>query len=114
MQLGHSTKDRILIIRPQMERLGTNEVPKFKENVIQLINESKRHDVVFDLNQLQYIDSSGVGSLLSLLRLLNARGGELKLAGVTPPIRTAMELVSLHRIFEIFKTTDDAVDSFNP
>jgi anti-sigma B factor antagonist len=112
MQFDHSTKNDILIIKPDFDRLGSKEVPKFKEHVIQLINESKKHDVVFDLNQLHFIDSSGVSSFLSLLRLLNSRGGELKLAGVTPPIRTVLELVSMHKIFEIFKTTDDAVDSF--
>ena len=112
MKLDHSTKNDILIIKPEFERLGTREVPKFKENVIQLINESKKHDVVFDLHQLTYIDASGVSSFLSLLRLLNARGGELKLAGVTAPIKTSLELVSMHKIFEIFNTTDDAVSSF--
>lgn len=114
MQLEHSMKDDILIIKPDFARLGSREVPKFKENVIQLINDSKKHDVVFDLNQLNYIDSQGVSSFLSLLRLLNSKGGDLKLAAVTPPIRISLELVSLHKVFEIFKTTDDAIQSFNP
>lgn len=113
MNIEHSKKDNILIITPEGESLDAKDAPKFKEKVFGLITDNKSSNVVFDLQHLKFIDSSGLGSFLSVLRLLSHQGGELKLARMNQPIRTTFELVSLHKIFEIFNTTEDAISSFD-
>lgn len=80
--------------------------------MIDIIGKSETQQVVLDLQNLQFIDSSGLGSFLSVLRTLNTQGGELKLACLNKTVRTLFELVSLHKIFEIFNSRDDAVKSF--
>lgn len=114
MDIAHTIKHDILIITLEANRLDTKGTSQLKHNVISLINETGKAYVVFNLNHLNFIDSSGVGVFLSILRFLNSRGGELKLAELTPPVRTILELVSMHKIFEIFDTTDAAVESFIP
>lgn len=114
MEIEHATKNNIFVITLDADRLDAKDAAQFKQNVLDLINQTKKHQVVFDLNKLNFIDSSGVGIFLSILRFLNSRGGELKLAGITQPVRTILELVSMHKIFEIYKTADDAVNSFKP
>jgi anti-anti-sigma factor len=114
MEIEHTLKNDILIINLEGERLDAKDAPQCKQDVIDLINKIKKYQVVFDLNKLHFIDSSGLGLLLSILRFLNSHGGELKLSGITKPVLTSLELVSLHKIFEIFNTPDDAVNSFNP
>lgn len=114
MEIEHTMKNDILVITFEADRLDAKDAAQFKQNVISLINKTEKNQVVFDLNKLNFIDSSGVGIFLSILRFLNSRGGELKLAGITQPVRTILELVSMHKIFEIFKTSDDAVSSFKP
>lgn len=113
MQLSEETKEGILIITPQVDSLDANDTTEFKEKVNLLI---KKHDisrVVIDLHHVQFIDSSGLGAFLSLLRSLHAHGGELKLACMNKQIRTLFELVSMHKVFEIFNVTSDAVNSFS-
>ena len=73
--------------------------------------ESNRH-VVFDLSNVEFVDSSGLGSILSCLRLLNASGGDLKLCHMRKPVRVLFELVRMHRVFDIAETLDDAVKAF--
>ncbi|MFQ5728996.1 MAG: STAS domain-containing protein [Waddliaceae bacterium] len=112
MNFDHNTDKNILVITPEGDSLDAGDAPEFKEKVIDLINNSNSSQVVFDLNKLHFIDSSGLGSFLSVLRILNSRGGDLKLCQMNKPIRTMFELVKMHKIFEIFHSTDDAVRSF--
>lgn len=68
--------------------------------------------LIVDLSAVTFVDSSGLGGLLSLLRSLKDEGKALKLAGLTRPVRILIELVRLHRIMECYKTVDEAVSSF--
>jgi anti-sigma B factor antagonist len=65
--------------------------------------------VVLDLSQVRFVDSSGLGSILSCLRQMNAKGGELNLCGITKQVRALFDLVRMHRIFDIYDTRDEAV-----
>lgn len=112
MDLGHETLQDVLVITPNSPTLDAKDAPDFKEKVITLIGQQSTHNVVLDLHQLNFIDSSGLGSFLSVLRTLHTQGGELKLARMNKPIRTMFELVSMHKIFEIFNSTEDAIRSF--
>lgn len=54
-----------------------------------------------DLGRVQFIDSSGVGLLLSLYRKLPQGGAEVVLRNVQPGVRAVLELLRLHRVFQI-------------
>ena len=70
--------------------------------------------VVLDLRQMQFVDSSGLGAILSCLRQAAARSGDLKLCSMSRQVRTAFELVRMHRIFDIYPTREEAVRAFEP
>ena len=70
--------------------------------------------VIFDLSRLEFIDSSGLGALLSCLRQIQARDGDLKLCGMAQPVRALFELVRMHRIFHLFDTQAAAIRAFQP
>lgn len=112
MQLEHKIADNILIVTPVGASLDAKEAPNFKEAVTNLITVNDVNRVIFDLQNLDFIDSSGLGSFLSILRVLHSTGGELKLSKMNKTIRTMFELVSMHKVFEIYNSTDDAVRSF--
>ena len=61
--------------------------------------------LAIDLAQVTRIDSTGLGALVTTLKAVRDRGGELVLAGLTPPVRAVVELTRLHRVFDIY---DDA------
>jgi len=113
MQLSHTLANDVLIITPNLSSLDAKFASEFKEKIIQLITENEALHVVLDLNQVQFIDSSGLGSFLSVLRLLHAQGGELKLARIHRPIRTMFELVAMNKIFDIHESTEEAIEAFN-
>lgn len=85
-------------------RLTAAEAPLVRSSVLEVLAEGDAR-LVLDLTRLDFCDSSGLSVLISALKAARTRGGNVCLAGVTPPVRALIELTQLHRIFEIF---DDA------
>ncbi|MFA6916032.1 MAG: anti-sigma factor antagonist [Parachlamydiales bacterium] len=112
MELRHQKEGETLIITPGCTSLDAREAKDFKQHTLDLINLEGVSKVVLDLGNIQYIDSSGLGSLLSVLKFLHVKGGELKLANLKKPVRTIFELVAMHKIFEIFNTAEEATNSY--
>lgn len=113
MELEHTKMDNLLILIPQVESLDARDARDFKEKAIDIISNNNAQQVIISLRQIQFIDSSGLGSFLAILKNLHTSGGELKLTEMNKPIRTIFELVSMHKIFEIFNSLDDAIQSFH-
>jgi anti-anti-sigma factor len=68
--------------------------------------------VVLDLHRVEFIDSRGCGVLLSCLKRLAERGGDLKICHVTRSVRTVFDLIRLHKMCEITDTREQAVAAF--
>lgn len=93
-----------------VEELDASNVPEFKRDMAPVL---QSHSVlVLDLSRLRFVDSSGMGAILSCLRQLSAKGGDLKLCGMNRQVRTVFELVRMHRIFDIYPTQEEAVRAF--
>ena len=92
------------------DTLDASNAKDFKRDLAPVLEKNMR--LVFDLSKLQFVDSSGLAVLLGCLRQLNAAGGDLKLFGMTKPVRALFELVRMHRIFDIFNTREEAVAGF--
>lgn len=93
------------------EYLDASTVKTFKNDIAPVM-EGTQNKVLFDMSNLQFIDSSGLGAILSCLRKLNGAGGDLKLYGMTKPVRALFELVRMHRIMDIYNTRDEAMNAF--
>mgnify|MGYP001802035832 FL=1 len=64
---------------------------------------------VIDLSDLQHINSSGLGVLITLLTKARKKGGELMLANPSSYIKNLLLITKLNTIFEIHATTDEAL-----
>jgi len=95
-----------------VEELDAGNASEFKRDVAPLIDANTR--LVLDLSRLHFVDSSGLGAFISCLRKLNAKGGDLKLCGMSKPVRAVFELVRMHRVFDIVATREEAVRAFGP
>lgn len=90
--------------------LDSSNTDDFKVAVSHVLAQSQH--VVFDLGELEFVDSSGLGAFLTCLRQLNAAGGDLKLCRMRKPVRTLFELVRMHRVFDILGTADEAIAAY--
>jgi len=67
---------------------------------------------LIDFAQTGYIDSSGLGVLVSLSKKIREQGGELRLANLNDDLKTLFELTKLDTLFQISDTRDRALSSF--
>lgn len=65
--------------------------------------------IVIGLEQVNYVDSAGLGALIEIHRKTKAKGGRLMLANLGPKLKQALELAGLLTIFETCATEADAV-----
>jgi len=89
-----------LKILVKVARLDAATVREFKREC-QKIWISKINDVSVDLSQVAFLDSSGIGALLSLYKLLATSNPSFKLRRVQPAVQAMIELLRLHRIFDV-------------
>lgn len=65
--------------------------------------------VVVDLAKVNYIDSSGLATLVELLKKTKGHGGSLALAGMSEKVKSLFEITKLDKLFPIFPTQQEAV-----
>jgi anti-sigma B factor antagonist len=106
---SENTSD-VAIVQLPGTTLDASNTKEFKGEVAPLLTPGAR--IVFDLSNLKFVDSSGLGAMLSSLRQINGIGGDLKLCAMNKPVRALIELVRMHRVFEIYNTREEALRSF--
>jgi anti-sigma B factor antagonist len=84
---------------------------ELKEKVLSAL-EAGDLKFVFDFTSTGYIDSSGLGVLVSVSKKIREAGGDLRLAGLNEDLRMLFELTKLDTLFKICDTTDEALESF--
>jgi anti-sigma B factor antagonist len=94
-------------------RLTVGEASVVREKVNQLAA-AGRVKVIFDLAQVDYIDSTGLGSMVICFTTLKKAGGTLKLLNLNKRNIELLVLTKLHIVFEVFSEEQDAVNSFFP
>jgi anti-sigma B factor antagonist len=71
-----------------------------------------KKNIVLNLAEVYYIDSSGLGELVAAYTTTNRNGGKLKLMKLSPRVKDLAQLTKVYQIFEIFNDEDSAVRSF--
>ncbi|MDY0190367.1 MAG: STAS domain-containing protein [Desulfuromonas sp.] len=95
----------------QEERLDAHNSNELKTQLLNLFEEGKSK-IIIDLASVRFIDSSGLGALVSGFKNASSREGSLKLCGLQTQVKSMFELTRLHRVFEIFPSIDEALASF--
>ncbi|HVZ48849.1 MAG TPA: STAS domain-containing protein [Gemmatimonadaceae bacterium] len=82
-----------------------------KQKVLDEVEKGARK-ILIDFSRTGYIDSSGLGVLVSLAKRIRDSGGELRLATLHDELQTLFELTKLDTLFQISKTREHALESF--
>jgi len=92
-------------------RLDAASAKDVKDKVASFACE-KKVNLVIDMGEIDFIDSSGLGVLVASLRSANKAGGDIKISSLQDQVRTIFELTRLHRLFEIFDDSESAAASY--
>jgi len=74
--------------------------------------DEQHNKIILNLGDVDYIDSSGIGELVSAYTGVKNRGGDLKLLNLTKKVRDLIQLTKLYTVFEVFTDEASAVASF--
>lgn len=111
MNINKKMKNDIVILHIVGE-IDLYNAPEIKD-IINKIIEERNYNVIIDLEKVTYIDSSGIGALISSLSSLKKYHGSLKIINVYSSVRKVFELTKLTSFFEIYDSEQDAIEAFS-
>jgi len=82
-----------------IKELGAANSQNFRDEIKAALAGEKNIDI--DLSETTFVDSCGLGALISLHKTTCNRNGTVRLLNPTPPVQQILELTRMHRIFEI-------------
>ena len=91
--------------------MGGPEAQEFSDLLHKLLEEGKKN-VIIDLAETKFMNSSGLGMLISGYTTVKNGGGAMKLANATEKIESLLVITKLITIFEHFTSVDEAIESF--
>ena len=91
--------------------MGGPEAQEFSDTLHKLIDDNKKN-VIVDLAETKFMNSSGLGMLISGYTTMKNGGGSMKLANATEKIESLLVITKLISVFEHYTSVDDAVNSF--
>jgi anti-sigma B factor antagonist len=82
-----------------------------KDKLQSLLHQGKKN-ILFNLGQVSYVDSAGLGAIVSAYTTVTREGGTLKLANVTKKLQDLLSITKLLTVFETFDSEDEALRSY--
>lgn len=112
MEMNEKTVGDVLIISPKGELMGGDEMQVFLDRIYETIRTGQVR-VVVDMGEVKWMNSSGLGMLMSALTTLRGSEGDLCLANISDRVRRPVEVTRLNSVIKIYDTVDEAVKHFS-
>lgn len=113
LEITQREREGIVILDLDGRLTVGQEAGALREAVLKLSAEA-RHNVVLNLEKVEYIDSTGLGGLVICFTTLKRDGGALKLLNLNRRNVELLVLTKLQTVFEVFNDEQDSVNSFFP
>lgn len=111
MKIKTSEKYGAVVIELKGNVMGGEDTKEFNDLLHKLVDDGKIN-IVVDLSDVKFMNSSGLGMLIGGLTTMKKANGSLKLARVTDKIESLLIITKLITIFEFYETVEEAVNSF--
>ncbi|MDP8209935.1 MAG: STAS domain-containing protein [Candidatus Stygibacter australis] len=109
MEIGHKFIGDILVINIYGE-LYSEQVMQMEYKLLEFSTKTNR--VIIDCEELEYVDSKGLGVLISFQKLLEERGGEMAVCSPNGKVEKVFELTHFDKFTKVYATLEDALKGF--
>jgi len=111
MQCKARQVDDVLVVEITGEIMGGNDSNSFRSIIYDAI-ENDQVFIVADLKHATWMNSSGLGMLISGLTTLRSSGGDLRLANLSEKVRRPLEITKLESVFMTYNSVEEAINSY--
>lgn len=111
MDYDINEKYNCVVIELSGKVMGGPVAKTFRSDLDELIDEGKKN-VVVDLSNVKFMNSSGLGILTGGLKKMKEAGGDLKICGATDKIESLLMVSQLTKIFDEYDTLDEALAAY--
>lgn len=102
----------ILTMKPLQKRIDASSAANFKEHMVGWISEGKHH-MVLDLSEVDFIDSSGLVAIVSVLKMLNPLLGDLVMCCLNETVMSLFRITRMNRVFQTFPSREAAIKALS-
>lgn len=110
MHFSIDQEDATTVFRLKEPKLESTTASQLKAEFL-ILAQPDVETLIVDLSAVEYCDSAGLSALLLAQRQMSANGGDVRLVGLSPSVRSLLSLTQLDRVFPIFATLDEALDA---
>ncbi|MEO9531599.1 MAG: STAS domain-containing protein [Crocinitomicaceae bacterium] len=107
MNFSKEEKEKYTVVTSNVEKLDSTNAPELKSELV-LINKNSVNNIVLDLSNSRYCDSSGLSAILIGNRLCKDSGGKFVLSGLQPNVQKLIEISQLNSVLNISESKKEA------
>ena len=111
MQIKETIDGDVVVLALKGNLMGEPETTEFRDKIKSLVRDGFLK-IVLDVSKIKWVNSSGLGALISALATVNSGGGDMRIANVTEKINSLFMITQLIKVFKSFDTIDRAVASY--
>jgi len=107
MKTENKEVGRYLVVKILEPRMGADRAASFKDEMGKLVDQGHTA-FVLDLSEVNFIDSTGLGAILSILKRVG-KSGDIIVTGTSDTVGSMFKLTRMDRVFQMFPTVDEAL-----
>jgi len=111
MKIKKNPQDDVMVLELSGKIMGGPDFEKFKDEIATVL-EAGHKKVILDLSGVPWINSTGLGILITGYHSVKAAEGQLKICSVKERVLSIFYISQLENIFDVFETREEAIASF--
>ena len=111
MQIKEKIENNVAILAFKGDLLGEPDTSNIRNKIHSLVTDNIKR-IVIDLGGVNYMNSSGIGTLIACLTTVRNGGGELRLANVGGKVQNLFVITQLVKVFDTYETVERALADF--
>ncbi len=111
IELKQVLHENVNELTPKIKSLDASNVSTFKDLMREHVKD--RTCLLLNLEHVEFLDSSGLGALIWLLREVESQAGKIKLCSLQKPVLMLLEVVRMHRVFDIYSDPQQAMTTWD-
>jgi anti-sigma B factor antagonist len=110
MDLRTTKSGEFILLMPVSRRIDVTCCRDFKSRITDLVKQGN-HFFLLDLSQVDFIDSSGLGSMISILKTVSKNNGDMVLCNLNPAVENLFTLTRMNTVFKTYSNEKEALES---